>query len=754
MRRPRFSTALWTRIAGAGGLLLGLVLVLLDPALLTAARDRAFDQFQRIAPREPSPALSVRVVEIDDAALAAHGQWPWPRHRLADMVDRLGQAGAAVVVFDVLFPEPDRTSPARAPESWVADPSLAGLSDRLKTLRSPTGDHDRRFAEALQGTPVVLNVTAPRGGADASAAPCPPAFPAARVDGMRPQDVARTAGTFRGLVAAVEPIRSAAAGEGFGRVSFTEDAVVRRVPLVAVACDGARLVPSFSVEALRVAAPRLDPAIAPPALRRAGLRGGCRTHLTGVDAAAVSQVHVCGLHLPTASDGGLWVRYTAPGEREKARRIAVDQVLTGDAADLRAAVSGKIVLIGATAEGLRDIFVGPLGDERPGVHIHAELLEQILDRETLSRTDDLLRPVELALALAFAVALLWLTPRVSALAAFGVWLFLTVNVFIAAFVGFSAFGTLLDPVGPGLILALTAAPAFVAQFQQDQSSRRFVREAFGRYISPVLLDRLEKDPSRLSVLDGETRTITALFSDIRGFTTISETLQASQVKRLLNAYLTPMSRIVMDRKGLVDKYMGDGMAAMWNAPLDVPDHAALACRAALSMQSALVELNRRWAADPDLPIPPLRIGVGLHTGEAQVGNFGSDDKIEYSMLGDTVNLASRLESLTKTYAVGVLISEAVRDAAPGFATVPLGAVTARGRAGSTRIFALVGDEALARDEAFGRCRDAVARAVDALAENRTEEALKALDGCRDAERFGLADAVAALRKSASPPGSA
>ncbi len=723
------------RLAGLIGAGLALALVFQQPALVNTARDRLFDQFQRLSPREYETD-PVKVVEIDDAALEKYGQWPWPRHRFATMVDKLNEAGAAAVVFDVIFAEPDRTSPNNVSASWLNSPVLAPIVSELGASDLGAVDHDGRLAASLAAAPTVMHLTARSGDSEGT---CPPALEASRVQGMRPNDLARVAPSFRQVVAPLPIFRAAASGEGFARAALSDDAIVRSVPLIALACDGTEIYPSLALEALRVAAPRLDPKFAPPAFVSAAEKGACRVHVTGIAQQSVSEVVLCRLRFPTTQDGQLWVHYSK-SDSVTERRLSVVDVLDGNAAALRDTVEGRIVMIGASAEGLRDVLITPLGDERPGVHIHAEVIEQALAGDTLFRAWDLMRPVEIGASILVSLLLLVLLPRMSAAIGFTVWLALTVAVFAGSYFAFSASRLLIDPVTPGLVVASSFIGAFVVMFQQEQIARKFIRGAFGKFLSPLILERLERDPALLK-LEGQSREITAFFSDIRGFTSISEQMTPPDVTTLLNQYFTPMTRIVVDHKGLVDKYMGDGLAAMWNAPIDVADHPVQAARASLQMLKSLEKLNDGWRAHKQLPVSEIKIGIGLHTAEARVGNFGSEDHLEYSMLGDMVNLTSRLESLTKQYGAPIIMSEQTRERIPEFAAVPLGAFTVKGRTDPTVIFALVGDEAVAAKPAFQAFRRSFEAGVVALEDGDAFAALDHFGACRQGDAFGLDAAI-------------
>ncbi|MFC2953366.1 CHASE2 domain-containing protein [Marinicaulis aureus] len=722
------------RLAGVIGAALALAMVFYEPALINSARDRLFDQYQRLSPRTYDSA-PVRVVEIDDAALEKYGQWPWPRHRLATIVDRLSDAGAAVIVLDIILAEPDRTSPVNVTANWLEAPQLAPVAAELSMIDLSAVDHDARLAASLASAPTVLHLTA-RAGATGGACPAP--LDGAKIGGMTADELTRIAPSFRSVVPSLPQFRAAASGEGFARTGLSNDAVVRGAPMVALACEGKEIYPGLAIEALRVAAPRLDPQLAPRGFKVAADRP-CRAHVKGIAGQSISEVSLCGLHIPTTEDGELWVHYASP-EAMAVRWISVVDILEGDAKDIEAAVKGRIVMIGASAEGLRDVMVTPLGDERPGVHIHAEIIEQVLSGKTLFRAWDVMRPIEIAVAGFVVLLLLLFLPRMTAAAGFAVWLALAAALFGGAFTAFTTSRLLIDPVAPGLVLTLSFLGAFVVLFQQEQIARRFIRGAFGKFLSPLILERLERDPGLLK-LEGETREITAFFSDIRGFTTISHSLSAVQVTSLLNQYFTEMTKIVTDHNGLVDKYMGDGMAAMWNAPIDVANHPAQAARASLAMLTAVDKLNAEWRGNSKHGLPEIRIGIGLHTDEAQVGNFGSEDHLEYSMLGDMVNLTSRLEALNKVYAAPIIISASTQARIPDFAAVPLGRFTAAGRSEMTEIYALAGDEALARRPAFQTFTETFAAGLAALEAGDGAAARRYFGALKQGEAFGLSGAI-------------
>jgi adenylate cyclase len=267
---------------------------------------------------------------------------------------------------------------------------------------------------------------------------------------------------------------------------------------------------------------------------------------------------------------------------------------------------------------------------------------------------------------------------------------------------FAARRLLYDTIFPVATTVLVFIVTTYGSYMREEQSKRQVRSAFGRYMSPVLVERLAADPSLLK-LGGEKRDMTLLFCDVRGFTSISEQYDAEGLTHLINRFLTPMTELILSHKGTIDKYMGDCIMAFWNAPLDDPDHAANACRAALRMNEALTPLNEALEAEAKEQghaFLPIRIGIGLNSGPAVVGNMGADQRFDYSVLGDTVNLASRLEGQSKTYGVTILLGEDCARRAPGFATLPLDLIKVKGKSQAVAVHALIGDESVAQNPAF------------------------------------------------------
>jgi adenylate cyclase len=450
---------------------------------------------------------------------------------------------------------------------------------------------------------------------------------------------------------------------------------------------GDEIYPSLAAEALRVAQ-----GASTYVLKSSGASGvqAFGEH-TGLAQIGIGQIRV-----PTDQHGRMWL-YDTGFVRD--RFIPAWNVFAPDFD--RARVEGKIVFVGTSAVGLKDIRATPLNPAAAGVELHAQAAEQMILGSFIDRPD-WATGLEIAGLMVFGLVLTIALPRFGAswcaiIGAVGVFLALTVS-----WLAFARFGWLIDPVYPSLAaVVLYLAQSFIL-FLRTEAERQQVRGAFSRYMSPALVERLAKDPSRLR-LGGETREMTILFSDIRGFTAISESLDAETLTRFINRFMTPMTDVILQRVGTIDKYMGDAVMAFWNAPLDDPNHVTHAARAALDMVGALAVFNQQWAVEAaTLSGAPheVGIGIGLNTGPCCVGNMGSEQRFDYSVLGDTVNLASRLEGLSRQYLVPIIIGETTRDRLSGLACLELDLVRVKGKAHAVRIYTLLGDESVAASSWF------------------------------------------------------
>ncbi|MFO7477689.1 MAG: adenylate/guanylate cyclase domain-containing protein [Methyloceanibacter sp.] len=644
-----------------------------DPSPVARLRALVFDSYQRLSPREFDASLPVRIVDIDEESLKRIGQWPWPRTVLAELVDKLAAGGAAAIGFDMVFPEPDRMSPANALRYWPRSETLAGLKEELEKLPS----NDEVFSESIAGSPVVLGFIA---------SPQAKSIPVSKAGFAHGGDDPKLfAPYYPGAAVSLEQFQAASSGNGSLNWIPENDQIIRRMPMIVRVGD--TLYPSFAGEMLRLAQ-----GASTYVVKSSGASGErAFGEKTGIVAIKVGDFEV-----PTEAHGQMWVRFTAETPE---RYYPAWKVLNGEiSAD---EIDGRILLIGTSAAGLLDLRATPLDPSVPGVSLHAQAIEQIL-QDTYLQRPDFATAAELLYILVLGMLIAVLIYRMGALgsAALGA-------VAIAAVIGvswyaFDVFGWLVDPIYPAMALAAIYLAGTLFVFLRTERERNRVRNAFSHYMAPALVERLAGDPTRLK-LGGETRDMTLLFSDVRGFTGISEGLDAEELTRFLNSLFTPLSNIILDEQGTIDKFMGDAVMAFWNAPLDDDAHPVHACNAALRMMREMESLNERWREEADAkgrPYKPVQLGIGLNTGVCCVGNLGSETRFDYSVIGDNVNVASRLEGQCKTYDVGTVVGESTTLRAPDFAFLELDLLKVKGKTEATRAFALLGDSAMKGSKDF------------------------------------------------------
>jgi adenylate cyclase len=650
-----------------------LALRIWDPTPVARLRSLVFDAYQRVSPSAFDPNLPVRIVDIDEESLEKIGQWPWPRTVLGELVNKLSANGAATIGFDMVFPEPDRLSPANALNYWPKSEALADLRSEVEKLPS----NDQVFADAIGEGQVVLGfIAAPQG------ASLPETKAGFSFGGDDPKQFAPY---YPGAAASLTELQDKAKGAGSLNWIPEHDQIIRRMPMVVRVGDV--LYPSFAFDVLR-----LVQGASSYVVKSSGASG----ERAFGEKTGIVKIRVGDFEVPTEANGQMWIRFT---QQSKARYLPAWKILNGQIG--REEIEGRILLIGTSAAGLLDLRATPLEASVPGVELHAQAIEQILSGTFLQRPD-FATAAELFYILLLGSLIAFLIYRAGALgsAVLG-------GLAIAAVIGvswyaFDAFGWLVDPVYPALALALIFLAGTLFVFLRTERERNRVRNAFSHYMAPALVERLADDPSRLK-LGGETRDMTLLFSDVRGFTAISERLDAEELTRFLNSLFTPLSNIICEEQGTIDRFMGDAVMAFWNAPLEDKAHPSHACNAALRIMGEMQGLNEVWQQEADekgRPFAPVKIGIGLNTGMCCVGNLGSDTRFDYSVIGDNVNVASRLEGQSKTYDVGTVVGETTTARAPDFAFLELDLLKVKGKREATRIFALLGDGALRESRSF------------------------------------------------------
>jgi adenylate cyclase len=677
------------------GILLLLALVILrisDPAPVQSLRLAYFDQLQKWQPR-PLQDLPVRVVDIDELSLAKHGQWPWPRHKLAELVTQLRAHGAAVVVFDVLFLEPDRLSP----KYLLSQPVYANILGELDPAILP--DNDKLFAQAIAGNQVVLGVSS-------TATPSQGQFP--QKAGVVEIGVSPSLGFPQTVGLSIPLPELTAAAEGLASINMSPyDTIerVRRVPLLWRDADG-QIIPSLALEALRVAL-------------------GEKSFLVrGVsDEIGLTQsIRVGSFDIPTRSDGSIWVRFRP--DHPSLYRSAHD-VLTGNSDTLHADFNGRIVLIGTSAAGLLDMRTTALGENVPGVSIHAQIIEQILQGDFISR-NDFIQGIEILIFLVLGGVILWVMSDAGAFFSISTSVGIGVIVMAASWFLFQEQGILLDITLPvfGGVLFFSAMTAF--QFFVADREKKMIRSSFSHYVAPNVLQQIEDSGYQIK-LGGELKPISVMFCDIRNFTALSETMEATEMVSLLNSLFSVLSSEILDNQGTIDKFIGDSIMAFWNAPLDTEDYPYHSCLAALAMRRALDDLNPKLDPKPDKDIG---IAIGISMGTACIGNVGSRDRFDYSAIGDPVNVASRIEASCRHVDYDILVSEDVMQASPGLAFLNAGSLSLKGVSKKNSIFALVGDASVSRSAAFQTLKEKHSVLVSSLQAGQKPDQ-EVIDTCRE-----------------------
>jgi adenylate cyclase len=666
---PRLLYALIVGAVIAGAL----ALRIWDPSPVARLRAVVFDTYQQINPRRFDPGLPLRIVDIDEESLKRIGQWPWPRTVLADLVKKLSDNGAAAVGFDMVFPEPDRMSPAIALRFWPQSDALAGLREEVEKLPS----NDQVFAEAIGQGPVVLGfIATPQGGST-------PQSKAGFAHGG--DDPSLFAPSYPGAAASLPELQDKASGAGSLNWLPEHDQIIRRVPMVVQVGD--KLYPSFAADMLRLAQ-----GASTYVVKSSGASG----EKAFGEKTGIVEVRIGDYEVPTEADGQMWIRFT---KQVKERYLPAWKVLNGNIG--KEDIEGRLAIIGTSAAGLLDLRATPLEASVPGVELHAQAIEQILQGSFLQRPD-FATPAELFYILVLGLLIALLIYRLGAAGSAVLGGIAVATVIGVSWYTFDAFGWLVDPIYPAIALTAIYLAGTLFVFLRTERERNRVRNAFGHYMAPALVERLADDPSRLK-LGGETRDMTLLFSDVRGFTAISEGLDAEELTHFLNSLFTPLSKIILEEQGTIDKFMGDAVMAFWNAPLDDSEHASHACQAALRIMKEMPGLNEHWRSEAVVKgrsFNPVKIGIGLNTGVCCVGNLGSETRFDYSVIGDNVNVASRLEGQSKMYDVVTIVGESTTARAPDFAFLELDLLKVKGKTEATRIFALLGDNALKQTRGF------------------------------------------------------
>ncbi len=607
------------------------------------------------------------IVDIDESSLKDQGHWPWPRNRLAHMMDQLfDHYQIDVLGFDVVFAESDESSGLASLEQLGQtllrdDKKFADVMSQLR----PQLQYDQMFANSMQNRRVVMGYYFrhdQQSGAEVGQLPAP-VLPLGSFD---PNSVGAVVAS--GFAANLPEQQQAAAGGGFFNVSplIDADGVFRRISLLQMYQGALYETLSLAVARQALREPRVE-------LVYEQGKGG--------ESVALESLRLGRRRVPLDADAAALVPFR--GRQGSFVYVSASDVLHArvDPALLR----GAIVLVGTTAPGLLDLRSTPMQESYAGVELHANMIAGIMDGDIKERPAYTLG-LELVLLLMTGLTLALALPALSPLRATVLTLGL-IGTMVLVNLYLWKQHQLIVPLASGLVLT---AGLFVFNMTYgyfvDSRARRLLARLFGQYVPTELVDEMAHDPGTYT-LTGSNRMMTVLFSDVRGFTTISEGLDPQQLTALMNEFLTPMTRIIHRHRGTIDKYMGDAIMAFWGAPVTDPDHARHALEAALEMIATLQSLDDHFKARG---WPQIRVGVGLNTGEMTVGNMGSEFRLAYTVMGDAVNLGSRLESLTKVYGVQIMVSEYTRDAVTDHAFRELDCVRVKGKDRPVKIFEPLG----------------------------------------------------------------
>lgn len=634
--------------------------------------------------RVQQPALDPRIVivDIDEKSLDEVGRWPWSRDVVARLVDQLAQHyKARTIAFDVVFAEPDTSSGYRTLEALAGSElkDVAAFGERVRQLK-PMLDFDRRMAQSLQGRPVVLGYYLSNQPDALQKGLLPaPAFTADELEGRTLDAI-----WWKAYSANLAELQRAARGGGFMNPTPDADGIIRRLPLLSQVGDG-------YYESLALAAARVSlgaNSVKPVFLQQdEALMSEQELRQYG----ALKEIRLDSVPratgIPVERNLSALIQYRGPGGPRGGtfRYVSAADVLKGRVP--AGHLEDRIVLVGTTVAGLKDLRSSPVGIDYPGVEMHANMIASILDGDFKQQPDfsigfELLQVALIGIALGMVLPVL--SPAISMLfalatgagaIAFNYWMYQSLNWVM--------------PVASALLLVLGLFVLNIAWgYLFEYRKGRAIVNLFGEYVAPELVAEMAANPENYN-MEGESRELTVLFADVRGFTTISEGLDPNALREYINRYLTAMSEDIRGNRGTLDKYIGDAVMAFWGAPVALPDHAARAVASALQMQSTARKLSEDFVARG---WPPLKIGIGLNTGDMRVGDMGSKIRRAYTVMGDAVNLSSRLEGITKVYGVGIAVGEATQRAAPAYAYRELDRVRVKGKNEPVPIFEPLGLE--------------------------------------------------------------
>ena len=608
-------------------------------------RYKTWDYFQTIHPRQDISDL-ITIVNIGEKDIAKYGQWPWPRHIMAMLHAKLGDAGAVVINYNILFAEPDRMGSTQYLNSFPMS------NETRDELQKKLVDTDKVFAMVIKESGNTILMMSVKNNID-NILPSTTQI-------IKKGNVEPWLWNYAGIVPPLTKLTVGVAGSGVNVTAPEPDSVVRKMPVLITV--GNKIYPSMLIENVRVIN------------KSSRIKVVAKEH--GIDEILVKK----NAGIPVNHNAEMYINYANP---KKYNHVSADYVLSSEF-DANT-VKGKIIVVGLDAAGLSVLKYTPFG-LTTDQEITAQALDTLLTGKYLTRLPQA-DTYEILFIGLLGLLMIILIPRVSVLFSVPLLVFVLGGISYASFMAYANKGWLIDPSFAVLYIFLIWSHSTYNNFATQSRLRKQIKRQFEHYLDPSMVKKLQKDPSLLK-LGGETKTMTFLFSDIRGFTPISEKYKGNPeaLTKLINRFLTSMTDIIIKNGGTIDKFMGDCIMAFWNAPLDNNKHRQLAVKSAIEMQIELALLNVQLVAEG---YPRIHIGIGINTGEALVGNMGSRQRFDYSVIGDAVNLASRLESSSKTLGKTLVIGEDTRHTIETMYPFEyIDSITVKGKSESIKVYTI------------------------------------------------------------------
>ena len=721
----RFLKAVFSvdRLIGYSMLAVFVALKFSNPYPVEFLKLKVFDYYQQLKPRPiPDPKdKPVMIIDIDETSLTKIGQWPWPRTKIAELVKKTRDYGASLIAFDIVFAEKDRLNPQN-----IVD-SVFGLDDETRAKIMALRSNDSVLSDQLKQFPVVLGQAGRQAKVEGqkSTKPIKKTVMEMRKKGALDPRVFLPSFPYMTknipiLEKGNHPIYG---GFGLFNVIPDRDGMIRNVPAFFVHdfCDEAGITEKKKKKKCQI----IYPGIGPEMLRvntylTSKKRKPRRALMVTVDPAGIRDVKVDKkLKIRTDKNGRIWPYFS---NMDTAKYVPAIDILEGTADP--SLLKGKMTIVGTSAVGLKDIKPVPTEPLMPGVEVHAQIVETALEGTYLERPGyfDVAEPTFIFLiGLILVILIPWIGAKWTAI------VFISSVVFAGGYSWhlFANERILLDATAAILSLTSIYMVLTYTSYAREEAQKKQTRAAFSKYLSPDMVSRVAENPDELK-LGGEQREMTLLFCDVRGFTTISEQFDAVGLTSLINKLLTPLTNVILERHGTIDKYMGDCIMAFWNAPLDDGNPEYNGCTSALAMLGEMGPLNDRLeqeAIEEGRKHIPLKVGLGLNTGPCVVGNMGSDMRFDYSVLGDAVNLAARLEGQSKSYGMNVVLGPSTRGVIEDrLATIDLDFIQVKGKTEGVYIYGLMGDEEVRADPEFQKIKKMIEEAMELYRSQKWDDA--------------------------------